>query len=148
MDNKQQLNINISLPNLINICVDEVINGEISGRLYHCYSKDPVVFYNIIELLMEAEELFDRLRYPQASTRSRCFMEKERTAPAPRPEKLQDQKEVIQHRGRRGSFVIGVRFRQNSTWQGEFVTLETGNRRMFSNTLDFLKMIDHELVSL
>lgn len=27
-------------PNLISICVDEIRNGELSGRLYHCYSEE------------------------------------------------------------------------------------------------------------
>ena len=148
MDNKTQYNINISLPNLMNICVDEVIGGEIRGRLYHCYSKDPVVFYNIIELLMEAENLFDTINYPQASTRTRCFNEREMRPPAPRPEKQLDQREILQYRGRKASLAVGIRFRQGSTWQGEFVTMENGTRKMFSNTLDFLKLMDHELMAL
>ena len=28
-------------PNLVNICVDEIAQEEMKGRLYHCYKKLP-----------------------------------------------------------------------------------------------------------
>ena len=58
MDNRNQLQINISLPNLINICVGQKVEGEISGEIYHCYANEPMRFSNVIEMLKEIENSF------------------------------------------------------------------------------------------
>ena len=142
MDKNIQSQINISMPNLINICVDAKNHGEITGKLYHCYTEEPVKFENVIELLTISEDLFDRICYPQASTKSRCFVESAPAAPAARPQKVTEQIDIICQRGTIGSFVLCVRFRQNSTWQGEIIWLEKGIRRRFANTLDFIKILD------
>lgn len=145
MGNNMQLQINISMPNLINICVNEKEHGEIKGDLYHCYSKEPVAFGNVIELLTVAETLYDTIRYPQASTKTRKFFEGEDSVQITRPTKVMEQLEVISNRGSLGSFVLCVQFRQNSTWQGEVIWLEKGIRKRFSNTLNFIKILDSAL---
>jgi len=145
MEEKRQSGINVSLPNLINICVDEIKNGEISGRIYHYYDKEPELFYNAVELLMKVEELFDKIRYPQASTRTRQFNQTDSPIYQSRPPRVADKDDVLEKRGKIASFATGVRFRQNSTWQGDFVRLETGEQKRFANTLSFLKLVDHEL---
>ena len=63
-------------PNLISICVDEIRNGELSGRLYHCYSEEACPFSNVAHLIELAENLFDQIKFPQASTQMRTFTEK------------------------------------------------------------------------
>ena len=65
-------------PNLISICVDEIRNGELSGRLYHCYSEEACPFSNVAHLIELAENLFDQIKFPQASTQMRTFTEKSR----------------------------------------------------------------------
>ena len=144
MSKIQRDRINISAPNLLNICVDRKEGGDISGRMYHCYQEEPVLFQNVIELIREAEKLFDKIGFPQASTRSRSFGEKaeEIYAPSRRPEKTVAQEQVVSHQGRRGTFVTSVRLRQNATWQGEFYWTEQEEIYRFSNTLDFIKQID------
>ena len=135
---------NISAPNLLNICVDDNVGGEVSGRLYHCYSEKPIMFSNIIELIREAEKLFDTIAFPQASTKTRSLVEKD-DKPAvqvQRPDKVFMPNEVVQYSGLLGSFVTNVRFRQNSTWQGEICWVEAGKTLQFSNTLDFIRVID------
>lgn len=137
--------INISMPNLVNICVDEHKDGEISGRLYHCYKEDSILFSSIIDLLREMEALYDQISFPQASTRARQFGESEIQQRKQRPQKVVNQTEVIEYRGKLASFITSVRFRQNSTWQGEFFWAEQNLNRYFSNTLDFIKHIDNVL---
>lgn len=135
---------NISAPNLMNICVDQNVGGELSGRLYHCYSEEPIMFSNIIELIREAEKLFDTIAFPQASTKTRSLVEKDDkpTVQVHRPGKVVLPNEVVQNSGELGSFVTNVRFRQNSTWQGEICWVEAGKTLQFSNTLDFIRVID------
>lgn len=136
--------INISAPNLVNICVDESFSGEISGRMYHCYQSDPVLFSNLVQLLRIMEKLFDDIQFPQSATKSRSFfnanmqIQKEKI-------KLIDQKEIIQQAGKKSTFIIIVQFRQNSTWQGELYWVEQKEKQHFSSTLDLIKILDGNL---
>ncbi len=60
-------------PNFINMCIDNIDDGELSGRIYHCYSKEPWKFTNILQLIELADDFFDKLEFPQASTSARSF---------------------------------------------------------------------------
>ena len=143
----RKFGVNFRTPNLINICVDHFKEGEIGGRFYHCYSREPIQFMNVVELLREAEKLFDDISFPQASTKTRSFVEKVQVQVSrmQRPEPVVDQECVVGHNGKLGTFVTTVKFRQNSTWQGEFYWLEGEKSLKFSNTLDFIKQIDMAL---
>ena len=147
MGNMQQYHISISAPNLINICVDEQSSGEICGRLYHCYSEEAVRFLNVIELLREMENLFDVIGFPQASTKTRSFIKhfRQGSVPLDKPEKKVSPESMVQWRGEKGTFITSVRFRQNSTWQGELFWVEKELVQKFSNTLEFIKLIDGNL---
>ena len=147
MSSAQQYRFNISAPNLINICIDEKHHGEISGRMYHCYSKEPVRFWNIVELLREAEKLFDAIAFPQASTKTRQLAEEYRQKEGyiERPVKVMLQEDVAGNTGELGTFITSVRFRQKSTWQGEFFWVEKEEKRQFANILDFIRQLDEAL---
>lgn len=147
MNNNQQYRRNISAPNLLNICVDSNHNGEVRGRVYHCYNLEPIVFFNVIELVREAEQFFDDIAFPQASTKTRSLIEKDNKTiiQVRRPEKVTTSEEVAQKRGELGTFLTNVRFRQNSTWQGEALWVEREKTIRFSNILDFIKELDEAL---
>ena len=140
--------MNLAAPNLMNICVDGRVGGELSGRIYHGYQEEPVKFSNIIELIREAEALFDRISFPQASTKARSFAEEEgsRARTIPRPERVLSAEEVLHHAGKAGTFVTNVRFRQNATWQGEVFWVEEQARQPFANTLEFIRQIDDSVL--
>ena len=65
------------VPNLINICIDSVDDGEMTGKIYHCYSEEAIAFSNIIRMIETVEEFFDCLQFPQAATQTRSFHRKE-----------------------------------------------------------------------
>ena len=138
--------VNISAPNLINICVDQANDGEIQGRLYHCYDYDPIHFDSVVELVRYAEKLYDRLTYPQASTRLRSFVELDMMPTAKRPDKCMHQENLFQYKGELATFITFVKFRQNSTWQGEIFLVEDERKMNFSSVLEFIKIIDQRIV--
>lgn len=144
MSSEQQRRINLSAPNLINICVDKKKDGEVEGRMYHCYQTEPLIFRNVVELIRQAEQLFDTIGFPQASTRARSFTEGNVGLPMrpQKPEKILQQQEVAQNRGEKATLVTSVRLRQNSTWQGDFYWVEQDKIQRFFNTLEFIKWID------
>ena len=140
MKDRQGYPINLSSPNLVSICVDQSTDGEILGRLYHCYTEKAVPFSNVVQLLICMEELYDAISFPQASTRSRRFVQPRSSAH--HCQKVQDQRSLLAYRGRRATFVTSVRYRQNSDWQGDVVWMEKGQRESFLSTLEFLKWIN------
>lgn len=144
MEYKQQAHINISSPNLVNICVDKTENGELSGRVYHCYRKGPEEFVNLMHLINQMDAFFDCISFPQASTKPRYFVKHE-AAPMPKPQKVQEQKEIIRYTGILATFVTCVKFRQNSAWQGELFWVEQGETYRFFSTLEFIKQVDWAL---
>ncbi len=144
MKDRQTCRINISAPNLVNICVDRTFDGEMSGRLYHCYTKEPWRFSNVVQLLRMMEMLYDGISFPQASTLSRHFMEPEKREKTAH-EKVREQKEIITYRGEIGTFITCVRYRQNSAWQGDVVWMEQEIKETFFSALEFIKILNNAL---
>ena len=141
-----QFRINISPPNLMNICVDSKANGEICGRVYHCYAENAIPFTSVVELINIADKLFDDIQYPQASTKTRTFEEKQEIRTSAALEKKVSQQDLIQHRGEKGTFILHVKFRQKSTWQGELSWMEKEERFEFVDSFEVIKMIDQVVV--
>lgn len=48
---EEALGMGTASRNLINICVEKSINGEIGGEFYCCYFDEPQKFDNIVQLL-------------------------------------------------------------------------------------------------
>lgn len=144
MKNGEKININVSAPNLISVCVDTSDRGEFSGRLYQCYDEEPWKFENVVRLLYMMDDLYDRLSYPQAATECRTFEKKEKEIPAPL-EKRVSQEQILEPDGRVATFLIYVQFRQNATWQGDVVWKERREKQHFHSALELIKLIDSVL---
>lgn len=142
-----QCHINISAPNLATICIDSHCDGEMSGRLYHCYTKEAITFTNVWQMLKQLDALYDAISFPQSSTETRYFIEPEKTVNS-KPEKVRSQQEIVEFRGEEATFVVYVRYRQNSTWQGEVTWIEKSGMQYFTSTLEFVKLLDNALLFL
>ena len=142
--------VNISAPNLVNVCVDDIAGGDLSGRMYCCYSREAIRFSSIIELLRDMENLFDAISFPQASTKTRLFLQTPDTEVVRRekPEKVISQAEIVENTGRLGTFVTSVRFRQNATWQGDVFWLEEGCLHKFNDSMEFIRIVDRAVSDL
>lgn len=144
MEQNKEVQIALHAPNLINICIDENKDGEMAGRLYHCYDENPWKFSNILKMVELMEELYDRISFPQASTKTRSFVN---TAYENKecPQKVQTAQDVAACRGTKGSFLTCVKYRQNSSWQGEVQWLEEGAVHQFISVLELLKILSNAL---
>lgn len=91
------------VPNLINICIDSVEDGEMTGKIYHCYSEEAIAFSNIIRMIETVEEFFDCLQFPQAATQTRSFHRKE-SVQGQKLEKKLEQEQILQMRDRKEHF--------------------------------------------
>ena len=144
MDQKKEIQIALHAPNIVNICIDECRNGEVAGCLYHCYDENPWEFANVLKMVELMEELYDRISFPQASTKTRSFVNAACESKE-RPQKVSTPQDVAAHRGKKGSFLTCVKYRQNSSWQGETQHLEEGTVQQFISVLELLKIISNAL---
>lgn len=149
MGNRRNIGMIKAAPNLVNVCIDTNMQGEIAGRFYQCYKKEFTEFHNVIQLLSEMEKLFDELHFPEASTQVRSFdkkrMEEERPKErlAQRPKQVLEREVLLEQRGKKATFLVYVQYRQNSTWQGEVFNLKEEVCQGFSSALDFIKIISN-----
>jgi len=127
------------MSNLVNISVDGYENCDIYGRLYTAYSIESTLFTGIVSLLFEMERFYDRLGFPMAATEHRRFNGKntEREAMI-----VIDRDNPLKHTGEKASFIVLVRFRQNSSWQGTMRWLEKGKEVPFRSALELMRLID------
>jgi hypothetical protein len=144
MNNREKRHIALHAPNLMNICVDRYESGNPSGRLYHRYAEKPGTYIDLIRLIEATENLFDSISFPQASTQTRTFIKKEGRK-EDMPEKVIDSQDVIAHRGELATFLVHVRYRQNSSWQGEVEWVEGETVREFASELELFKIMNNIL---
>lgn len=138
-------NINPVSPNIICICIDKIYDGNGSGKFYHCYSKEPVYFIDICNLVIEIDNLFDSINFPQASTKLREFWKNNNENVGKELEKHMTPKEVTEQKGSHATFVVHVQYRQNSTWQGNVVWADKNVTKNFRSALELIKLIDNAL---
>ena len=56
-------------------------------------------------------------------------------------------KKVQEGRGRKGTFIVQVQYRQNATWQGQVVWAEENRKEYFRSALELMKLIDSAMGS-
>ena len=134
--------MNLSAPNLVNICVDSREGEDCRGRLYCRYTKEKIPFQSEYHLLKLMEGLMDRIGYPQASVEMRSYKKKERFQDEPLPRMLEGE-EIFQKRGELATFLVHVQYRQHATWQGEAAWVEQGCVKPFRSALELLKLMDN-----
>ena len=54
-------------------------------------------------------------------------------------------KDVAAQRGKLGTFLVSVRYRQNSSWQGEAEWVDSGKIQQFVSVLELLKILSNAL---
>ena len=140
-----RINVNISAPNLINICVDSAFCHNYTGRLYHKYQMEPERFSDIGQLLGLVEMVCDMSGYPQSTTQDRSFRKKQENTSGKEASQVADMNEMLEQKGDLATFVVHVKYRQHSTWQGEVVWAEKNEKRTFRSALELLKLIDNAL---
>ena len=144
----QVYRVNVSAPNLVSVCVDRVTNGCPCGRFYNKYKVGGARFGNVYELLKELENTCDLSNYPQSSTQERTFGIKRGTMKEKKKaEQMVNANEILEKSGELATFVIHVKYRQNSTWQGDIFWAEKQEKCNFRSALELLKLIDSALDS-
>ena len=129
---------------MVMVCVDGVENGDIYGRYFHRYKKEETFFPDSATLVIEMERFYDAIGYPQAATKTRKFMEREREK-VPAKEHMTviyDSQTLMQFRGKLATFLVGVTSRQNASWQGDVVWMEQKIRMHFCSDMELVVFVD------
>jgi hypothetical protein len=146
--NKFQMSGGIAAPNLLNICVDAGTEGEISGRVYSCYSREPMAFGNVVQLLRYMESFYNRIQFPEAAVLLRSFENVPQKRRETVPEQEVDRACVMGQRGSLATFCVYVQYRQNATWQGVLCWQEQDRDVEFRSALEMIALIDNALLLL
>ncbi|MCI8398723.1 MAG: hypothetical protein HFF90_04915 [Oscillibacter sp.] len=122
------------------LCVDSYDGGVWKGRFYYpALEGGGRRFGSLPQFLTAAEALFDDMRFPQSFTAKRSFSPLPEGGPggAPGPEG--------RPKGRRGTFLIQLLFRQNASWQGSVTWVEGSGGQSFRSVLELILLIDSAL---
>ena len=141
----RRVNVNISAPNLTTVCVDQVDGERYIGRMYHKYQKGFSEFSGIEQLIRMIDRLCDRSGYPQSTTQNRTFRDQNQITSREEALQVTDIDHVLDQKGSLATFIVHVKYRQHSTWQGEVVWAEKNEKRTFRSALELLKLIDNAL---
>jgi len=136
------MNVNISAPNLAVICIDRVWDDNYIGRIYHKFHRGAIEFGKIEQIVLVIERLCDKIGYPQRTTKLRQFESGSTTEKREEVLQVADSNTILEQIGPLGTFVVHVKYRQHSTWQGEVVWAEKGIKKTFRSALELLKLID------
>lgn len=136
----------IGSPSGVVLCVDKTAGRQISGRLYHAYSREALKITNMEQLLFELEHFYDSINFPHPSTNSRTFQgEVSHTSHRAGKEKVMSDEELLGRHGDLGTFIIRVQHRQNSSWQGRITWMDKDKTVYFRSMWEMLKLVDSAL---
>ena len=106
------------------VCVDSVDNGVISGRFYHGGLDSERTFRGIDQFLLTMDHMLNSGEFTPAS----------------------DDAGSIWYTGKIATFKLRVMFRQNESWQGSVMWLETRHEEKFRSELELLSIFQQALV--
>ena len=130
---------------VLRICVDELGEGGIRGRVVSRRLTEPMPFSDVGHLLLQLEEVFDRQNFPQAFERRRTFGARQEESSLPLAQTLEqgmDPEEVARAAGQVTTFDLYVITRRNTTWQGFVDWLDGSPRSHYKSVLELLPLID------
>lgn len=126
------------------LCLDDYENKCMQGRIYHPVCEEGISFRSVMELLCEMESMFDQISYPKAAMETRKFQKIPKISLS-LMEQVNRENLHRERRGKRGTFLVRICFRQNASWQGTVKWLEKGKELKFRSVMELLFMIDSAL---
>lgn len=105
--------------NSLRVCIDRYDDVKMGGRAYSPLQSEVIEFEDFMEMIAQADKLFDEKGYPQSYQNKRMFDgESQRSSFVMKPLVLRETKDIIGQQGKIGTFDILVVSRRHATWQG------------------------------
>ena len=131
--------------NMIRLCVDRY-GEDLSGRAYNKMMLVPLLFAGYSGLLLEMDDLFEKIGYPQAFQARRSFHSLGKLKGSIHiPSRVMDDEEMEKQSGSRRTFDIVVQSRRQSSWQGILMDPGRTSVKKFHSEMELLKCICREL---
>lgn len=130
--------------NSIRVCIDSYDNG-LAGRVFSPLCTEEITFVGIQELLLKADEIFDRAGYPQAFHEKRTFwgIMKAKMPYAGIPKPVMDGARIFEKKGQMVTYDVIIKSRRNAGWQGTIFN-EAGKRiHDFQGELELLRYLSN-----
>ena len=145
--------------NLICVCIDEALEEDYKGRIIHQYADDPIEYKGLSEMLVKIEELLDHWDFPQRGLAERRFKKSSHDKDVVAKSFKSDDdrlpieivadangvRNVQNNKGKLGTFIIQVVFRQDATWQGHVIYQEANEKKDFRSAMELVRYMDHVL---
>ena len=138
----------IGAPNGIVLCVDGIDQMGCSGRFYHAYQEEAVLFKSLGEMLFRMEAFFDDLNFPRRGNSQRTFIEHGGAAGAAhiqQKEKVMSDQELLGRHGLQETFIVRVQHRQNNTWQGRITWADKNKTLTFRSIWEMVHLMENAL---
>ncbi len=131
--------------NMIRLCIDGYVE-DLSGRAYNKMLLVPLLFGGCGELLLEMDNLFERVGYPQAFQARRTFEGRQKLKGSICiPAQIMEDEEIDRQAGSCRTFDIIVQSRRQSGWQGLLMDPERTCARKFRSEMELLRYICSDL---
>ena len=120
---------------------------SIRGLLYSKYLEAPYGFVDLFQMVNKMEEIFDANGFPQAFLSPRTFKGGKAGIKKIKVERndSMNPEALNENEGKKCTFEVTVRFRQNATWQGQIMWAEKNMKQNFRSVLEMLKLMDEAL---
>lgn len=106
-------------PSTLRICIDEMQDTVIAGRVYCKMLREPLYFSSITDMLLKVDRFFDQKGYPQAFVQKRAFDDGETLSGfGGVPELYYTDEQMLEFKGEEATIEIVVNSRRHATWQG------------------------------
>lgn len=132
------------MPDSVCVCVD----GDFSGRLYHCYNSSPVKFYDIPDLFYILEKVMEEVDYPERKTKPRSFKKTNRreiNLGINLDNKICEPVDLLANDGKLATFIVTVLTREYSNIQGSIYIKKTDVNESFNSDKELLELINKEI---
>lgn len=124
---------------LSTVCIDSYDGDVPKGSIDNPFFDAPQRFESLTQFIRIMECTLDLTKQPQSFTNRRQF--------DPTPEHIFSGSPQASERGKLATFSLCIRFRQNTSWQGQFNWLEMGRRSNFRSVLELILLMDSALQS-
>ncbi len=134
--------------NLICVCVDSTDNGDMQGVLWTPYEEESIQFNSSFEMIMLMDQLYDNWDFPQRTTSYRTFGKKDKTKDFHNPNSIRKREPIRSlkaFKGEKATFLVQVKFRQHTSWQGQILWTENKKKIHFRSVLELMKLLGSAL---
>lgn len=125
------------------LCIDEALNSNIQGRMFHLYAEREVEIYGYNDFFAKGEALFRRLGNPRAGQSDKDFDNNViRDVSEKEMSEVNSAENILNEHGEKGTFIVRVQHRQHSSWQGRVTWVDQDKTVYFRSVLELMKLID------